>query len=189
MFERFTVAAREVVTRARDEAIELGAPLIGTEHLLLALLDDRATAAYPVLTTAGISHDGVRAALRRGAAGPAGLLSAEDADALRTIGIDLDAVLARIGETFGADALQPPAPRTGRFGRTSSARRFSPRARKAMGLALREAIRLGDKHIDDRHILLGLLRGECGATRILEDQGVPAEQLRAALRHPGERAA
>src|SRR6478609_2693512 len=132
MFERFTVAARDVVTRARDEAIEQGAPLIGTEHLLLALLDERAGSAYPVLTAAGVSHNGVRAALRGGAAGPAGLLSEEDAEALRTIGIDLDAVLARIGETFGSDALQPPAPRTGRFGRTSSARRFTPRARKAV---------------------------------------------------------
>src|SRR3954454_14452304 len=103
MFEKFTAAAREVVLRARGEAVELGAPLIGTEHLLLALLDAAAASTYPVLSAAGVSRDGVRAALRRGTAGPADPLSAEDADALRTIGIDLDAVLARIGETFRDD--------------------------------------------------------------------------------------
>jgi hypothetical protein len=39
MFERFTDAARGVVTLAQEEARRLGHDYIGTEHLLLALLD------------------------------------------------------------------------------------------------------------------------------------------------------
>lgn len=40
MFERFTDRARRVVVRAQEEARALGHPSIGTEHLLLGLLDD-----------------------------------------------------------------------------------------------------------------------------------------------------
>jgi ATP-dependent Clp protease ATP-binding subunit ClpC len=39
MFERFTESARIVVTGAQDEARQLGTGYIGTEHLLLALLN------------------------------------------------------------------------------------------------------------------------------------------------------
>ena len=40
MFERFTQDARELVHDARWQAQELGHRHVGTEHLLLALLDD-----------------------------------------------------------------------------------------------------------------------------------------------------
>ena len=39
MFERFTVDARAVVVAAQEEARRLGHDYIGTEHVLLALLD------------------------------------------------------------------------------------------------------------------------------------------------------
>ncbi len=192
MFERFTVPAREVVVRARDEAKATNAPLIGTEHLLLALLDERATTAYPVLTAAGLTHDQVLAAVGRLGERPARLLDDEDAAALREIGIDLDTVLARITESFGPEALTPPAPRrqglfTGR--RTSSARRFTPAARKTMGLTVREAIRLSDNHIDDGHILLGILRGDGLATQILNEARISFEGLRAEVEAQRRRAA
>jgi ATP-dependent Clp protease ATP-binding subunit ClpA len=182
MFERFTIAARETVVRAREEARAAQAPQIGTEHLLLALLDDRARAAYPVLTAAGLSHDAVRAQIARQATPAPGTLTDEDADALRTIGIDLDAVLARVTETFGPDALAPTAPAGRRWGRRgTTANRFTPHARTALGVALREAIRLGTRHIDDGHLLLGLLRTRCTAARILADAGSTPAQLRAAI--------
>jgi ATP-dependent Clp protease ATP-binding subunit ClpA len=170
--------------RARDEARAGHAPLIGTEHLLLALLDERAPHAYPVLHAAGFAHEGVQAEVARRAGPSARLLDDEDAAALRTIGIDLDAVLASITESFGPDALTPPPPRRPGlfFGRgESSARRFTPNARKTMGLALREAIRLGDNHIDDGHILLGLIRGGGQGASILSAGTVPLDSLRTAL--------
>jgi ATP-dependent Clp protease ATP-binding subunit ClpA len=44
MFERFARAARTAVDGARDEAERRGDRRIGTDHLLIALLDDAATA-------------------------------------------------------------------------------------------------------------------------------------------------
>src|SRR5262249_16291260 len=39
-FEHFSPRARQAVARAQDEARELGHAAIGTEHLLLGVLDD-----------------------------------------------------------------------------------------------------------------------------------------------------
>ena len=39
MFERFTERARQVVVLAQDEAVRLRHNYIGTEHILLALLE------------------------------------------------------------------------------------------------------------------------------------------------------
>jgi ATP-dependent Clp protease ATP-binding subunit ClpA len=191
MLERLTGPAREVVVRARDEALATGAAQIGTEHLLLALLDPDSVIAYPLLAAAGLEHDPVRAELARLTGPPPGALTDEDAQALRAIGIDLDAVLARIVETFGPDALGPPGatPPTSRWRRAGSARRFTPRARRSMGVAVREAIRLGDRQIDDGCILAGILRADGRAVQLMKTRGVPAKQLLAALEQSRRRAA
>jgi ATP-dependent Clp protease ATP-binding subunit ClpA len=190
MFERFTSAARETAARAREEAKAGHARQVGTEHLLLALLDERATLAWPVLRDAGVTRERVLTELRRLGGGHATLLTDDDAAALRTIGIDLDAVLARIAETFGDDALTPPPGQTRWFGRsTSSARFFTPHARKSMGLALREAIHANSRQITDGHLLLGLLRGGDGrAVQILANLGVRPDKLRSALTTQGRAA-
>jgi ATP-dependent Clp protease ATP-binding subunit ClpA len=196
MFERFTTAARETVIRAKQEARELGPGPIGTQHLLLALASPDAGVAHDVLRAAGLDARRVRAEiLRLVGAPPSGrILTEEDAAALRTIGIDLDAVLARIEESFGADALRPPVPMPKRETFWGGARRgdqrFTPRARKVMGLTLREAIRLQDRQIGTEHLLLGLIReGEGLAARILVDNGIVLEDLRAAVLSRRARAA
>ena len=56
---------------------------------------------------------------------------------------------------------------------------FTPRSKKVLELALREAIVLGHKHIGPEHILLGLARENDGvASRILLDQGADSEKVR-----------
>lgn len=184
MFERFSRAAREVVKGAQREAWQACHPTIGTGHLLLALLADREGVAHQVLTSAGVDEGQVRAGLDRLAGVPSKPLGEADAAALATIGIDLDAVLSRIEETFGVDALevdQQPA-RRGLFGRRASANpRFSPRSKKVLELSLREAIRLRHRTIGAEHILLGLLRDGGGAgARILVEAGVDLDGLRRA---------
>jgi ATP-dependent Clp protease ATP-binding subunit ClpA len=200
MFERFTDRARAVVVRARSEAQELRHPLIGTEHLLLALLAEEGGLGYAVLHEAGLDGARVRAEVQRLVGTPPQVLGEEDAAALRTIGIDLDAVLARIEESFGPDALDPPRPpRPGRWllGRGRPRRdgglgprgaRFGPRARKVLELSLREALRLKHKYIGTEHILLGLIReGDGLAAKIITESGVDLADLRRAtedkLRH------
>ncbi|MBA3364639.1 MAG: UvrB/UvrC motif-containing protein, partial [Actinobacteria bacterium] len=56
---------------------------------------------------------------------------------------------------------------------------FTPRAKKVLELALREALSLGHNYIGTEHILLGLAReGEGVANRILLDVGVASSEAR-----------
>jgi ATP-dependent Clp protease ATP-binding subunit ClpA len=179
MFERFTQQSRDVVVRATEEAELLRHPLVGTEHLLLALVDEETGVAHTVLHRAGLDRPKVRAEIERLLAAPATrIFDAQDAEALKSVGIDLDAVLARIEESFGPEALAsvPPASRRGFLrGRP----RYGPGAKKVLELALREAIRLRSRRIGTEHILLGVLReGKGLATRILVDAGVTLDELR-----------
>ncbi|HKD97116.1 MAG TPA: Clp protease N-terminal domain-containing protein [Micromonosporaceae bacterium] len=184
MFERFTRPAREVVSTARKAAGEgrpYGDRAIGTEHLLVGLVDGG---------IGGIAHDALRAAGVDTAVVTAGIarhpstgqgLSAADADALRSVGIDLDAVLARVEESFGPGALDSAAREAGRGsrGRRRASRGLTPAARKSLELALREAIRLRHTYIGTEHLLLGILRGADGTgAAILTEAGVDLDVLR-----------
>jgi ATP-dependent Clp protease ATP-binding subunit ClpA len=56
---------------------------------------------------------------------------------------------------------------------------FTPRAKKSLDLALREALALGHNSVGTEHILLGLARLDDGvAQRILSDFGLDAEKVR-----------
>jgi ATP-dependent Clp protease ATP-binding subunit ClpA len=192
MFERFTAAAREVVINAQQEARRLGHPYIGTEHVLLGLIHDEQSPAARLLRPAGIVPAAVRADIQRlvGDKFEPDLsfteTDAEDAAALKAIGIDLAKVRAAIEESFGAGSLQLPRKeprRRGLFGRKTGGHiPFSSRAKKVLELSLREAIRLKHNFIAPEHIMLGLLReGEGLACRILADHEVDFAQLRLEL--------
>ena len=60
MFERFTDGARRVVVLARDEARMLNHGYVGTEHILLGLIDEGDGLAARSLESLGISLDAVR---------------------------------------------------------------------------------------------------------------------------------
>jgi len=61
---------------------------------------------------------------------------------------------------------------------------FTPRAKKVLELALREALSLGHNYIGTEHILLGLIREEEGvATRILVDLDADPDKVRAEVMH------
>jgi ATP-dependent Clp protease ATP-binding subunit ClpA len=194
MFERFTSAAREVVVRAQTEARGLQQSPIGTEHLLLALLDADSGEVAGALRADGVDDAYVRAEiLRRVGPRPGGLpdtdSDAEDKAALKAIGIDLDAVRKAIEENFGPGALELPRTtepkRRGLFGRFAASTGhvpFSPRAKKVLELSLREAIRLKQNFIAPEHIMLGILReGDGLAVLILTGKGVDLARLRTEL--------
>lgn len=182
MFERFTVQARAAVVRAQLEANQLLHPHIGTEHLLLALLAAESGIPYAVLSDAGVEAAEVREDIERLVGPSPKILSDEDAAALRAIGIDLDTVLARIGDSVDPAARLPPCSmlRRGLLRRRRAPRAgFTPRAKKVLGLALREALRLQHNYIGSEHILLGLLRESDGlAAEILDRRGVNPDRLR-----------
>jgi ATP-dependent Clp protease ATP-binding subunit ClpC len=60
MFERFTDRARRVVVLAQDEARQLNHNYIGTEHLLLGLLNEGDGIAAQALESLGVRLDAVR---------------------------------------------------------------------------------------------------------------------------------
>jgi ATP-dependent Clp protease ATP-binding subunit ClpA len=182
MFERFTMNARQVVVLSQQAARELHHPFIGTEHLLLALLDTDCGATHVMLREAGLTRDQVIADIRRLAHPEGDVLGDGDAAALGAIGIDLQAVRAKVEELFGPGALQPPEPQRRRGflrRRVGRHRPFTGRAKKVLELSLREAIALRHSFIAPEHILLGILRDNGGlAAKILTEAGLDFEVLR-----------
>ncbi|WP_194816109.1 Clp protease N-terminal domain-containing protein [Nocardia sp. XZ_19_385] len=161
MFERFSKEARMAVVVAQEDARQLHAPNIGVEHVLLGLLSQGDDTLKALLAAAGITHAGVCDALtEQGEAGP---LGKADAEALRSIGIDLDAVRESLEATFGADALDRAVPTEGKRGFFARGKNFahipfSREAKKVLELSLREALARKDNSIEAGHILLGILR-------------------------------
>ncbi|MDD3519733.1 MAG: ATP-dependent Clp protease ATP-binding subunit [Actinomycetota bacterium] len=64
MFERFTERARKVVVKAQDEARFLKQNYIGTEHILLGLLDEHEGIASKVLLEMGFSGEEIKLAVK-----------------------------------------------------------------------------------------------------------------------------
>jgi ATP-dependent Clp protease ATP-binding subunit ClpA len=150
MFERFTKAARHVVTGAVEVATDLGAPKVEPQHLLLSLAVTGDGVGAQVLTSYGVTAT----TLRRAAADAtrrAGLTEDEIA-ALRSVGIDADEVFRRIEESFGPEALAEVARSKPRGWRGKLGSPFEARAKKVLELSLREAIALGHRHIGTEHI-------------------------------------
>jgi ATP-dependent Clp protease ATP-binding subunit ClpA len=171
MFNRFTRGARQTVERAQVEARALGHDCIGTEHLLLGIAAGTGRATT-VLADHGATVDALRIALREEYRTPL------DAQALASLGIDLDEIRRRAEAAFGPGALE-----RGHRRRRRGHLRFTPPAKKALELALREALAAGDNHIDAEHVLLGLLRDEkAAAVAVLRRTGAPAEAVREALK-------
>ncbi|MEV4128323.1 Clp protease N-terminal domain-containing protein [Nocardia sp. NPDC049707] len=171
MFERFSRSARTVIVIAQEDARELRAPKIEVEHVLLGLLSQGEPELKALLEEAGLTHRDVQESLSRQSKGQP--LGAEDAEALRSIGIDLDAVRESLEATFGEDALERAVPeQRSRFGRGRDRNwghlPFAREAKKVLELGLREALARKDGSIESGHLLLGILRApNATTTRIL----------------------
>jgi ATP-dependent Clp protease ATP-binding subunit ClpA len=174
MFERFTDEARQAVALASEEAGALHHGWIGTEHLLLGVLRAGGGGAQ-LLAELGVEAGAVREdVVRLIGRGEDDI----DRDALATLGIDLDAVRERVERAFGRGALsRRRGCRRGMFGGHVP---FTPRAKKALELTLREGIALGARDLRGEHIVLGLLReGDGVAAQIMRARGVTLDAVRA----------
>lgn len=173
MFERFAKAPKYAIVVAQEEARELRSPSIQVEHVLLGLLVAPDEGLRRLLAERGITAEGVRGELGRKRTGEP--LGEEDAEALRSIGIDLDAVRESLEATFGEDALERAVPaekeRRGLFrgakGMNTGHIPFTRDAKKVLELSLRETIARGDDRIEAGHVLLGVLRAPNDTTRRL----------------------
>jgi ATP-dependent Clp protease ATP-binding subunit ClpC len=90
------------------------------------------------------------------------------AKALESLGIGLEAVRQQVKEIIGQGQHAP-----------SGHIPFTPRAKKVLELALREAIQLGHNYIGTEHILLGLIReGDGVAAQVLVRLGADLDRTR-----------
>jgi len=187
MFERFTDDARETVQRAQMHARRLGNLWVGTEHVLMAAADCGGGIG-DVLASQGLTVGAIERAIRAHVAASDGA----DRDALSAIGIDLD----RVQEALGAEG--EPSPLEIRIDRVrrrvyrsrppreqrqpGGALPFTPAAKAALELSLREALRLGQKTIEPEHLALGILRHGGGvAGEVLGAVRADVDALRADL--------
>ncbi len=153
-----------------DSAVDVSRRLrhdyVGTEHLLLALAEDRESASAQALARHGLPADRIRAeilALVGTCEEPPERL---DSEALAAIGIDLDEVRRRVEQTFGPDALDHAS---------GGCTPVMPRLKQALELAVRES---GDSPLHAARVLLGLASIEdCLAARILTAHGITPTEL------------
>ncbi|MFL6132906.1 MAG: Clp protease N-terminal domain-containing protein [Nocardioidaceae bacterium] len=148
MFERFTKPARAVVTAAGEYAVEATASEVRPEHLMRGVLDQEGCLAIEVLAGLGAPVGELRTVLDSTRMRYVDGLDADDAEALRAIGIDLDEVVRRIDRNLGGTSI-----------RRNRQPRFSRDSKKVLELALREALALRHNYIGTEHLLLGLVRG------------------------------
>jgi ATP-dependent Clp protease ATP-binding subunit ClpA len=177
MFERFTGKARQAVVAAQEEARTRGADEIRTEHLLAGLYTVPDSLALTVLDAFSVDKAAVLREIDR--LRPHGRPPI-DAEALSTLGIDLDEVRRQVEEAFGPGALDRTRAALGGKGSRFFGHIPVDRAtKKALELALREAIHLKHNYIGTEHILLGLIHAEAGAAHhILTALGVRLEPAR-----------
>ncbi len=93
------------------------------------------------------------------------------AEAFGELGITIDPVRALVAERLGPG---PELPIQGQIP-------FSPLAKEVLEVAQREALSLGSPRIGAEHVLLGIVRTDCGACQILQELGADAESVRLAV--------
>jgi ATP-dependent Clp protease ATP-binding subunit ClpA len=157
-------AARYLAAGA-EEARRRGHSYVGTEHVLLALTRNRESGAARLLRELGVTHEDIEASrLLAGVWAPR-----LDAEALGTLGIDLESVRERLEAAFGPGALERTE--AGALEPTSGAVRcVAPRLKQALENAVDRA---GDDPVRDEHVLLGMLSvSDSLAARALAELGV-----------------
>ena len=167
MFERFTRPAGQVMELACEEADRLRHDYLGPEHVLAGLARQADGRAAAILRASGLGAETVRAGLdhlvERGVLpGP----ERNQADLLRTVGVELGAVQRAIEASFGAEAVCAASRRA--LGRSwlredrlvgqSPLTGKAMLAKRAFSLAGQEADALGGRDVGPEHLLLGVLR-------------------------------
>jgi ATP-dependent Clp protease ATP-binding subunit ClpA len=169
LFERLTDRARKVLLEAQAEAVENGVGFIGTEHLLMGMLREGSGVAALALAESDVELAPVRERVLAAIAMYIPVERIDDASALASIGIDVDAVRAATESAFGEGALpdrrnQPP---------------FTPRAKSVLERSLAVSLRWRHRYIGTEHLLVGLIElGEGVAISVLKELGVDLEALK-----------
>lgn len=136
VMSNFTPRAQQVLGLARQEAGRFNHNFVGTEHVLLGLIQ-----------------------LGQGVA----------VTVLGKLGLDLESVRLEVEKQVGTGPDQKV------FGNIP----YTPRVKKVLALAAKEAKTLNHTYVGTEHVLLGLLReGDGVAARVLSHFGVDVEKTR-----------
>jgi ATP-dependent Clp protease ATP-binding subunit ClpA len=158
--------AQPYLAAGAEQARRLGCGFVGTEHVLLALMHEERGAVVPLLARVGVDRAAIESALAPWL-GPGPARARIDPEALASLGIDFEAVRARIEGTFGPGALERTS--AGCLG-------IAPRLKLALACALDHA---GDAPLSDEDVLLGMLSvPDSVAARALAGLGVSSDLLR-----------
>jgi ATP-dependent Clp protease ATP-binding subunit ClpA len=169
----------DLFAAAQVEAIAFRHDAIGTEHVLLGLLQ-RDDAAGHALRKLGLDVAGVRGDVRRLVGDGPAPETVFDADALAAIGVDLGAVRERVEATFGEGSLERARRGEGRCGGAAGFG-VSPRLKQALESA-RCAAAESHEELSAAHVLLGLARQrDSVAAQILEAHAISPPRIVAAL--------
>jgi ATP-dependent Clp protease ATP-binding subunit ClpA len=176
-FERAPIVG-ELFAAAQDEASAFRHDSIGSEHVLLALLgrsDETGGALRGLGLEIGRVRDEVRHLVGEGPA----RAGAFDADALGTLGIDLQAVRERVEASFGEGALERASRRRGTC--AGAAFGVAPQLKQALECARLSALRR-DAPLGAADVALALAgQRDSVAARILEAHAISPQTLRGVL--------
>lgn len=177
MFERFDPDARAAIAKAREEAAKAGRREIGTEHLLLGLMDEPGDAT-DVLEAVQADPAEVRAAVPQ-------------VEAARSAAAETATAATAAPAPEAAPPLPaPPAPggtpgeaQPGEPGARGPAPaldlHLTRNARRALDLALRTAHRFRHDHVSSGHLLLSIIdQPDSGAVEALKVAGIHVGTLR-----------
>jgi len=142
---QFTPRVQQLLAVARCEAKRLGCNYVGTEHLVLGLIE---------------------------------LGKTQHSVALPRLGIDIETeqLKAEIEKEVGF----------GDVNMTSESLPYTPRVKKVLALANKEAQSMGTPYVGTHHVMLGILRdGEGMVAKILFRHGVRADKYREKIRPKG----
>ncbi len=136
MWQFFNERGKRVVQLAHKEALAMGHDVIGTEHLLLGVLDDLDNVTSQALYSAGVNPDELRHRIE---------------------------TLIERGQPREKMVDLP----------------LSPRAKRVLDMAMREARSMGINYVGAEHILLGLVsEGEGLAAQVLGNAGISLPRMR-----------
>ena len=172
--------AERFIAAGAHQSRTFGHDYVGTEHVLLALVEDSSTPAARALDRLGLTGNIVRRDIER-------IIGTcidprrrtIDPDALATLGIDLDEVMRRVEQNFGPGAFET-ARSEALAGTGGASWCIAPRLKKALELAATQA---GHGPVRPEHILVSLAAvKDCIAARILGEHGVTLDTVREALK-------
>jgi ATP-dependent Clp protease ATP-binding subunit ClpA len=169
MFERFTGSARQAVIEARHAAHEAGGEVVDSPDLLLGLLRVEDDTMGRLLAGHELTPDSLTEEFRR--VRRRGGISDAEAEALSTLGVDVDQVMRTVEEAVGEAALSAPMRRR-HFFESKKTLRFTAEAKQTLMQTLREALNRNHKEIRAEHLLLALLARKSLAADILTSRGV-----------------